>query len=145
MNDSQIKREALLPGGERGSSRDKKQRHTASARHCLAVTVICFLVAALATFFQLLALINLVYCQGEDLHFIYISVWTLLGIGSLIALLGVALNQAVGFTQLDHPAYNIAMGTPVLVVSGLGHLCFTGMRMIWQRRKDRKSGVISEM
>src|SRR4051812_35583999 len=64
-----------------------------------------------------------------------------LDVGTSIARLGAALSQAIWLTQLGHPAYNVTMGTPVLVVSAIGHVCYTSAQRMWQERKAKKAGI----
>lgn len=145
MPHRQTQRQSLLPGDEKAYRKEGKQRHTDALKKCLGYTLTCFTIAAVSVSMQALALICLVDCHGEDLAFIYVSVWTLLGVGTSMAMLGAALSQAIWLTQLDQPAYNVAMGTPVLVVSAIGHVCYTSAQRMWQKRKDRKAGIEQDM
>lgn len=62
------------------------------------------------------------FCDGEDLMALYWSTWTVMQIGSLIAIFGVLLAVFHSIRGRKHPPWALALGTPVLVVAGLGHI-----------------------
>lgn len=52
---------------------------------------------------------------------LYWGFWSLLQVGSLIAILGIVLNQAYGLQNRAEPPWATALGTPVLVIAAFGH------------------------
>jgi hypothetical protein len=52
---------------------------------------------------------------------LYWGFWSLVQIGSFIAILGIVLNQAYGLQNRVEPPWATALGTPVLVIAALGH------------------------
>lgn len=51
----------------------------------------------------------------------------------MIAILGVSVNQLYGIWGKRGPPWNVALGTPVLVIAALGHAGQTGGKAIWKR------------
>ena len=96
------------------------------------------MLAGAADAVQVLAIIALQHCQHEDLLGLYWPIWTLLGLGTTIAMLGVVINQVYGLREHDLPPFSTALGTPVLVVCSIGHLLFTQYGE-WRGRKAKKA------
>jgi hypothetical protein len=108
----------------------KKKQLKRDAKRCLWKTFGCLVVAIVCDIFQVLAIIALQHCHHEDLLGLYWPLWTLLGLGSTIAMVGVCINQAYGLLEQDLPPFGTALGTPVLVVCAIIHL-------IWNLSKDK--------
>lgn len=62
-----------------------------------------FLVAAVAIVMEVFTLLALQFCDGEDLMSLYWSTWTMLQLGSEIAILGVALAFYHALFDIKHP------------------------------------------
>jgi len=58
------------------------------------------------------------FCHGEDLNMFLWGSWTLFQVGSAIAEVGLVLYQLQNCFQPDHPAWNVALGTPIPVICG---------------------------
>jgi hypothetical protein len=99
----------------------------------VAITSVCALLGTVATIMEAFAALTLQYCDGEDLMQFYWSFWALLQVGSVIALIGLAVYHLYSLTDKDHPPWMIALGTPVLVIAGLGHIAVLGFRAVWRR------------
>ncbi|KAK4229533.1 hypothetical protein QBC38DRAFT_508142 [Podospora fimiseda] len=85
---------------------------------------ICSLYAAIsvvAVVMEVFALMALQFCDGEDLMSLYWSTWTMLQVGSLIAVFGILLSVSNSLRGRKNPPWALALGTPVLVVAGIGH------------------------
>ncbi|KAK1769871.1 hypothetical protein QBC33DRAFT_556294 [Phialemonium atrogriseum] len=82
-------------------------------------------VAAVVT--EVFALLALQFCDGEDLMPLYWAAWTALQVGALIAILGILLAASHTVRGGEHPPWALALGTPVLVVAGLGHVVQAAM------------------
>ncbi|RFU80396.1 hypothetical protein TARUN_1862 [Trichoderma arundinaceum] len=67
-------------------------------------------------------LLALQFCDGENLMSLYWSTWTMIQVGSLIAMMGIILAMAHSLRNRRHPPWALALGTPVLVIAGLLHL-----------------------
>lgn len=68
---------------------------------------------------EIFALMALQFCDGEDLMSLYWSTFTMIQIGSLIAVSGIILAMLHTLRDHKHPPWALALGTPVLVVAGL--------------------------
>jgi len=67
------------------------------------------------------AAFSIQFCDGEGLMMLYWGFWTLIQVGSLIAIFGIMLNQWYSLGDKEHPPWNVALRTPVLVIAALGH------------------------
>ncbi|KAI1852366.1 hypothetical protein JX265_006416 [Neoarthrinium moseri] len=88
----------------------------------MAYSTALFFIAGVAVVMEVYCLLALQFCEGEDLMSLYWSTWTMLQLGSEIAVLGVVLALYHALTDIRHPKWALALGTPVLVVAGFGHL-----------------------
>lgn len=99
----------------------------------VAITSICAIVGTVSTIIEALSTLSLEYCHGEDLTQFYWAFWALLEVGACIALIGLAVYHIYSLSDKDHPPWMIALGTPVLVIAGLGHLLVLGIRALFRR------------
>ncbi|KAI1386738.1 uncharacterized protein F4822DRAFT_325399 [Hypoxylon trugodes] len=103
-----------------------------------------FLVAAVLLVIEVFALLALQFCDGEDLMSLYWSTWTMLQLGSEIAILGIVMALWHNLCNFKLPLWTLALGTPVLVVAGIGHVIHVAFRMLFKKakakRQARKSG-----
>ncbi|KAK9771823.1 hypothetical protein SCAR479_11463 [Seiridium cardinale] len=88
----------------------------------MAYTFVLFLVAGIAVVIEVFSLLALQFCDGEELMSLYWSTWTMLQLGAEIAILGVVLALYHALFDIKHPKWALALGTPVLVVAGFGHV-----------------------
>jgi hypothetical protein len=101
----------------------------------VAITSICAVLSVVCTVFEAVAALSLEYCDGEDLIQFYWVFWGLIQVGGCIALTGLAVYHIYSFNDKAHPPWMIGLGTPVLVISGLGHLlilCITSLYRKWR-------------
>ncbi|KAI0097762.1 hypothetical protein GGR51DRAFT_566237 [Nemania sp. FL0031] len=113
----------------------------------LALTFGIFLITAVMLVIEVYLLLALQFCDGEDLMSLYWSTWAMLQLGSEIAILGVSLALWHHLWDMEHPLWALALGTPVLVVAGFGHLLSLALRQFYHQAKARsasRSGSISE-
>ncbi|KAI3332153.1 hypothetical protein HD806DRAFT_184212 [Xylariaceae sp. AK1471] len=101
----------------------------------LACTLGIFLVTAAMLVIEVYALLALQFCDGEDLMSLYWATWTMLQLGSEIAILGVSLALWHHLWDMEHPLWALALGTPVLVVAGFGHLLTLVIRQFYRKAK----------
>jgi len=83
------------------------------------------------------AAFSIQFCDGEDLMMLYWGFWTLIQVGSLIAIFGIMLNQWYSLREKEHPPWNVALGTPVLVIVALGHAWQSSVKTAWQKWKGK--------
>ena len=57
------------------------------------------------------------YCQQHRVINFYWAMWGLTQVGSLIAILGVTIHQWASLKEHRTPPWNIALGTPILVIA----------------------------
>ncbi|KAB5579943.1 hypothetical protein GE09DRAFT_1212405 [Coniochaeta sp. 2T2.1] len=96
--------------------------HKRKMQRCMLVCSVYAVVSVVAVVMEVFALMALQFCDGEDLMSLYWSTWTVMQIGSLIAIFGVLLAVFHTIRGRKHPPWALALGTPVLVVAGLGHI-----------------------
>jgi hypothetical protein len=129
-------------GGSKEKDREAfeiaEKSHKRSAYSCLGWTFSLLAVAAVADAVQVLAIFALQHCHKEPLLGLYWPVWTLLGLGSSIAMLGVLLNQVYGLQEHELPPFGTALGTPVLVVCSVGHYILT-LFQAWRNKRNKGS------
>ncbi|KAI0152148.1 hypothetical protein F4776DRAFT_14620 [Hypoxylon sp. NC0597] len=99
---------------------------------------VLFLVAAVSLVIEVFALLALQFCDGEDLMSLYWATWTMLQLGSEIAILGIDLALWHHLSNVRSPLWALALGTPVLVVAGLGHLMHVALRKFYKKARARR-------
>ncbi|KAK0113941.1 hypothetical protein ONS96_014790 [Cadophora gregata f. sp. sojae] len=112
----------------------------------LSIASLCLILSAAATVFECFALFNIEFCDGEDLMQMYWGFWSVLQVGSNIAILGVMVQFWIVLGDVETPSWAVALGTPVLVFAALGFVFraigknvwgkFTGKRE--EREKERR-------
>lgn len=85
---------------------------------------------------EVFAAFNIEYCDGEDLIQLYWGFWSILQVGSLIAILGVMLQFWIVLGNVQTPSWAVALGTPVLVFAALGYI-FRHLGKSWRWGKGR--------
>jgi hypothetical protein len=90
--------------------------------------------------FEVFAAFTIQYCDGEDLMQLYWGFWSILQVGSLIAILGVMLQFWIVLGNVTTPSWAVALGTPVLVFAALGwifrHLTKKGREKLRQMEEE---------
>ncbi|KAG6014595.1 hypothetical protein E4U54_005051 [Claviceps lovelessii] len=102
--------------------RNHAEKRAQALRRYILLSVACVLVSTVVVIMEAFALLALQFCDGEDLMSLYWSTWTMLQVGSLIALAGIVLALLFSHRNRKHPPWALALGTPVLVIAGLLHL-----------------------
>ncbi|KAL7784289.1 hypothetical protein V8C37DRAFT_413445 [Trichoderma ceciliae] len=98
------------------------QRRSRSLVKYMLMCLCCVLVSAAVVIMEAFSLLALQFCDGENLISLYWSTWTMIQVGSLIAMMGIILAMAHSWRNRRHPPWALALGTPVLVIAGLLHL-----------------------
>lgn len=106
-------------------------------KSCLLISLTCFLLALPAISLSALSGLTIEFCHAEDLMAFYWAFWTLIQVGGGVAIGGVVLNQCYGLRNMKQPPWNVALGTPVLVIAALGHAAEVGGRGLWKRMSRR--------
>ncbi|KAF7876812.1 hypothetical protein EAF04_001895 [Stromatinia cepivora] len=121
-----------------GSSTPRQTRRICRRRlHYLSIASLCFVLALISVIFEVFAAFNIQYCDGEDLIQLYWGFWSILQVGSLIAILGVMLQFWIVLGNVQTPSWAVALGTPVLVFAALGYI-FRHIGKSWMCRKGNK-------
>ncbi|APA13925.1 hypothetical protein sscle_12g086950 [Sclerotinia sclerotiorum 1980 UF-70] len=124
-----------------GSSTPRQTRRLRRRRlHYLSIASLCFILALICVVLEVFAAFNIEYCDGEDLIQLYWGFWSILQVGSLIAILGVMLQFWIVLGNVQTPSWAVALGTPVLVFAALGYI----FRHIGKSWICRKSSIESE-
>ncbi|KAM7192024.1 hypothetical protein V8F33_008602 [Rhypophila sp. PSN 637] len=108
-------------------------------KKCLLICSIYSAVSVVAIVMEVYALMALQFCDGEDLMSLYWSTWTVLQVGALIAIFGILLSVFNGLRGNKNPPWALALGTPVLVVAGIGHAVHGAMRKRVQKVRTSRS------
>ncbi|KAL2260767.1 hypothetical protein VTK26DRAFT_5142 [Humicola hyalothermophila] len=123
---------ARVLGLEPGS-REYKRR----MQRCVMFCSIYSVIAVVAVVMEVYALLALQFCDGEDLMPLYWSTWTMLQVGSVIAIFGILLAVINTLRGNKNPPWALALGTPVLVVAGIGYAVHGAMRKRVRRVRSR--------
>lgn len=99
---------------------DSPQRQKLIVR-CYWISVVAGLLSLGITVLECFVLMTLQFCDQEPLASLYWSTWTVLQVGAVVAILGIALHTRHMIRGRRPPPWALALGTPVLVVAGLGH------------------------
>ncbi|KAF7951519.1 hypothetical protein EAE96_006825 [Botrytis aclada] len=97
-----------------------KEKHRRTQIRCIYVSSLCLVVAIACTVFEAFAASTLIFCHQLDMVFLYWSFWTLLQVGSTIAIFGIGLAQLWSYMGRESLPVNVAIGTPVLIIAWLG-------------------------
>ncbi|TVY37636.1 hypothetical protein LSUB1_G006582, partial [Lachnellula subtilissima] len=114
-------RSNIIPDIERGfSARRYRHRVQRLRRRYLGIATLCFLISIFCIVLECFALFNIQYCDGEDLMQLYWGFWSVVQVGSLMAIFGVMVQFWIVMQRHDTPPWGVALGTPVLVFAALG-------------------------
>ncbi|KAM5341182.1 hypothetical protein ACJ41O_015291 [Fusarium nematophilum] len=91
-------------------------------RQSIFLCMACVVVSTVIVVMEAYIIMALQFCDGEDLISLYWSTWTMIQVGSLIAMVGIILALAHSLRNRRHPPWALALGTPVLVIAGFLHL-----------------------
>jgi hypothetical protein len=70
---------------------------------CIVFCLGCVLVSTVLVVMEVYALLALQFCDGEDLMSLYWSTWTMIQVGSLIAVIGIILALCHTIRDKKHP------------------------------------------
>ncbi|KAG9247479.1 hypothetical protein BJ878DRAFT_177516 [Calycina marina] len=104
---------------ESQSRRHNRKARKLRLRH-LGIVGLCLILSVTCTIFEVYAAFNIEYCDGEDLMQLYWGFWSVLQVGSNIAIFGVMLQLWIVLGNVKSPSWAVALGTPVLVFAALG-------------------------
>lgn len=86
------------------SSPQHQLKNRRTRLHYLSVASLCLVLAATATVFECFALFNIEFCDGEDLMQLYWGFWSVLQVGSNIAILGVMVQFWIVLGDIETPS-----------------------------------------
>ncbi|CCF43902.1 hypothetical protein CH063_13470 [Colletotrichum higginsianum] len=107
-------------------------------KRCIYFNLFCVCVSLATVIMEVFTLMALQFCDGEDLMSLYWSTFTMIQVGSLIAVCGVILALVHQLRQRKHPPWALALGTPVLVIAGLFHYFHMCMAQRVKKATSRK-------
>ncbi|RKF57334.1 hypothetical protein OnM2_075011 [Erysiphe neolycopersici] len=111
----------------------KSQEHLLRVRRTrvkyLSLVSLCAVIGIFSCVLECFAILNIQYCVGEDLMQLYWSLWSILQVGSNIAILGVILQFWIILGDVETPSWAVALGTPVLVFAALAFL----LKELWKK------------
>ncbi|KAE9369284.1 hypothetical protein N431DRAFT_469207 [Stipitochalara longipes BDJ] len=136
---------AQLSDLERGASpediREQRKEVRRLRRHQLGIVSLCLIFSATAAVFECFALFNIEFCDGEDLMQLYWGFWSVLQVGSNIAILGVMVQFWIVLSDREMPSWAVALGTPVLVFAALGFVFHSIGTQTWDRCRGKRPQV----
>ncbi|KAK0385300.1 hypothetical protein NLU13_7776 [Sarocladium strictum] len=103
----------------------------------------CVCASTVIVVMEAFCLMALQFCDGEDLISLYWSTWTMIQVGSLIAMVGIILALVHSLTDRTHPPWALALGTPVLVIAGalhFTHACIKRRVKTMKHSSEKKEG-----
>lgn len=106
-------------------------------RGYFCIVVLCFLFSVICCVLECFALFNIQFCDGEDLTQLYWGFWSILQVGSLIAIAGVLLQFWITLSGAGTPPWAVALGTPVLVFAALGWMFKHIFDGAWHKYRSR--------
>jgi hypothetical protein len=89
---------------------------------CVFVTTILAFLVVGCVILEALAGSALTYCETHRFIWFYWGMWTLMQVGSLGAIIGVTVHQWACLGEHSAPPWNVALGTPILVITGIAHI-----------------------
>jgi len=69
---------------------------------------------------------------------LYWGFWSILQVGSIIAILGVALQFWIVLGDVETPSWAVALGTPILVFAALGFVLKTVWEDAWGKCRGKR-------
>ncbi|GJC80101.1 hypothetical protein CT0861_08691 [Colletotrichum tofieldiae] len=116
-------------------------------KRCIWFNLFCVCVSLATVIMEVFTLMALQFCDGEDLMSLYWSTFTMIQVGSLIAVCGVILALVHQLRQRKNPPWALALGTPVLVIAGLFHyfhMCLARRvkKAASRKRKNSDAGTL---
>ncbi|CAG8973981.1 hypothetical protein HYALB_00011559 [Hymenoscyphus albidus] len=128
---------------DRPSSEQHKRTKITCQNRCLFTSVGFTIAATIALAFGACAGLNMQFCHEEDLMVFIWAMWSVIQLGSVLAMWGVVLHQLRARFSNGRPSpWNVALGTGVLVIAGLGHWLWQGIRRWWNG--EREEEVVDE-
>jgi ABC-type maltose transport system permease subunit len=82
---------------------DEKRKRSKSLRLYIFLCLGCVAVSTTIVIMEAYSLLALQFCDGEDLMSLYWSTWTMIQVGSLIAMVGIILALAHALNDRKHP------------------------------------------
>lgn len=123
----------------------KQKRNVRRRRvHQLSLVSLCLVLSLAATIFEVLALFNIEFCDGEDLMQMYWGFWSVLQVGSNIAILGVIVQLWIVLGDHETPSWAVALGTPVLVFAALGFVLKSVWLQFWDRCRGKHGPEVTD-
>lgn len=104
---------------------------------CMYLCLLYMSISIVCLVMEVYALLALQFCDGEDLMSLYWATWTMLQLGSMVAIAGIVLAVFNNIRGNKNPPWALALGTPVLVVAGIGHAVHVSMRKRVEKARGR--------
>ncbi|PMD42722.1 hypothetical protein L207DRAFT_564960 [Hyaloscypha variabilis F] len=128
-------------GGSAAEVTEQKKEVRRLRRHQLGIVSLCLILFATAAVFECFALFNIEFCDGEDLMQLYWGFWSVMQVGSNIAILGVMVQFWIVLSDHETPSWAVALGTPVLVFAALGFVFHSIGAQTWDRCRGNRPQV----
>lgn len=96
---------SFAPRGQEAIERfgDNPKKRAKRLRLFIFLCLGCVMVSTVIVVMEVYALLALQFCDGEDLMSLYWSTWTMIQVGSLIAMVGIILAMLHSLKNSKHP------------------------------------------
>lgn len=125
------------------AAKQVKKKHEKQRLATVIVTTVTFALAGVNVALEAIAGVALNWCHQHPYINFYWAVWGLLQVGTLLAICGVTVHHWASLKDKDLPPWNVALGTPVLIVAAMCHALESQCIKLWRRL--RKSPVEDEI
>lgn len=122
---------------EQIDSEEYQQTVYEQRRGYFGIVMLCFTISVICVILECFAAFNIQFCDGEDLIQLYWGFWSILQVGSLIAIVGVILQFWIILSGVGTPPWAVALGTPVLVFAALGWILKYTFKGAWKKARGR--------
>jgi hypothetical protein len=122
---------------EEDDSERLRKAEKAKRLECFVITFVCILLQVTIVVLLVFLIFALEYCHSTVAVNLYWALWLLLPVGALVAMAGVLLDQGYYLTNHSHPKWNVAMGTPILVLSAIPHGILNFARRMFRKDPER--------
>ncbi|PHH59409.1 hypothetical protein CDD81_3219 [Ophiocordyceps australis] len=88
----------------------------------MLLCLICVAFSTAIVVIETFMLLGLQFCDGENLMTLYWASWTIMQIGTVVAIIGIMIALVHSLRRSKPPPWGLALGTPILIAAGLMNL-----------------------
>ncbi|KAL5598967.1 hypothetical protein BROUX41_003714 [Berkeleyomyces rouxiae] len=95
--------------------------YSQSTTRYLVICLFCLACSISIVAVEISILLALQFCAGEVLMSLYWSTWTMMQVGSMVAICGIVIALLHIHRDRKEPPWGLALGTPILVIAAIWH------------------------